>query len=96
MNEAGISVSREEVLNDMKGRVLAYFGMEAGEEAPWMEGYMQKMSKDEKTMNETYRQILFGKLFAWLKTRFRIEEKEVSEQEFFALPNAHAAHHHDH
>jgi trigger factor len=96
INEAGISVSREEVLADVKGRVLAYFGMEAGEEAPWMDGYMQKMAKDEKTMNETYRQILFGKLFAWLRSKFAIVEQEVTEQEFFALPTAHAAHHHDH
>jgi len=96
IQQEGIHVGREEVLNDMKGRVLAYFGMEAGEEAPWMDGYMQKMAKDEKTMNETYRQILFGKLFGHLRTKFRVVEKAVTEQEFFALPTAHAAHHHDH
>ena len=96
IQDAGITVERDEILTDMKGRVLAYFGMEAEDEAPWMEGYMQKMAKDEKTMNETYRQILFGKLFGWLRGKFRVEEKEVTEQEFFALPNAHAAHHHDH
>jgi trigger factor len=96
IQEAGIEVGRDEVMNDVKGRVLAYFGMEAGEEAPWMEGYMQKVAKDDKMMNETYRQILFGKLFAFLRTKFRIENKEVSEQEFLSLASAHAAHHHDH
>jgi trigger factor len=96
IQENGIEVGRDEVMNDVKGRVLAYFGMEAGEEAPWMEGYMQKVAKDDKMMNETYRQILFGKLFAFLRTKFRIENKEVSEQEFFSLASAHAAHHHDH
>lgn len=96
IQDEGISVSRDEVINDMKGRVLAYFGMDADDEAPWMEGYMQKMAKDEKTMNETYRQMLFGKLFAHLRTKFQVEEKEVTEKEFFAMPNAHAAHQHDH
>ena len=96
IQEAGISVGRDEVVSDIKGRVLAHFGMDNDDEAPWMDGYMQKMAKDDKTMNETYRQILFGKLFAWLRTKFIIEEKAVTEQEFFALPNAHAAHHHDH
>jgi trigger factor len=96
IQEGGITVDKEEVLSDMKGRVLAYFGMDADDEAPWMDGYMQKMAKDDKTMNETYRQMLFSKLFTWLRSKFRVEEKEVTEQEFFALPNAHAAHHHDH
>lgn len=88
-----ISVSREEVITDMKGRVLAYFGMDNDEDAPWMDSYMEKMSKDEKTMNETYRQMLFGKLFDFLKTKFKIAQKEVDEKEFLNLPSAHEAHH---
>lgn len=92
-----INVTEAEVMNDVKGRVLAYFGMEAGEEAPWMDSYMQKVAKDEKTMNETYRQILFSRLFEFLQTKFKIEEKEITEEEFFKLPSAHeAAHHHHH
>ena len=93
IQDAGISVGKDEVLNDVRGRVLAYFGMEAGEEAPWMEGYMQKVEKDEKTMNETFRQILFDRLFNYLQTKFDIQEKEVSEEEFFKLPHLHDAHH---
>jgi trigger factor len=93
----GINVSEAEVMNDIRGRVLAYFGMEAGEEAPWMDSYMQKVAKDEKTMNETYRQILFARLFEFLQTKFNVEEKQVTEEEFFKLPSAHeAAHPHHH
>ena len=92
----GINVTQDEIFTDIKGRVLAYFGMEEGDEAPWMEGYMQKIAKDEKTMNETYRQILHGKLFQLLQTKFKAVEKEVSEEEFFKLPNPHDAHHHHH
>lgn len=93
----GINVTEAEVMNDVRGRVLAYFGMEAGEEAPWMDSYMQKVAKDEKTMNETYRQILFARLFEFLQTKFNVEEKQVTDEEFFALPSAHeAAHHHHH
>jgi trigger factor len=96
IRDANLNVSQEEVINELKTRVLGYFGMEAGEEAPWMDAYMQKMAKDEKTMNETYRQMLFGRLFENLRGRFLVEEKEVAEEEFFALPSPHAAHHHDH
>lgn len=96
IRDANLNVSQEEVIGELKSRVLGYFGMESGEEAPWMDSYMQKMAKDEKTMNETYRQMLFGRLFENLRGRFLVEEKEVTEEEFFALPSAHAAHHHDH
>ncbi len=93
IQEAGITVDRDEVVNDIKGRVLQHFGMDADEDAPWMGDYMNKLSKDEKTMNETYRQILFGKLFGWLRGKFATVEKEVSEQEFLTLPSAHDAQH---
>jgi trigger factor len=96
INENNINVTREEVLEDMKARVLAYFGMTPDDDAPWLDGYMQKMAKDTKAMDETYRRMLFDKLFTHLSTQFDVEEKEVSEEEFFKLPDAHAAHHHHH
>jgi trigger factor len=61
-----------------------------------MEGYMAKVSKDQKTLDETYRRLLFDRLFQFLETQFVIEEKEVAEEEFFKLPDPHAAHHHHH
>jgi trigger factor len=96
IEEQGIHVSREEVERDVKTRVLAYFGLgpDDEDEAPWMEGYMAKIAKDEKTMDETYRRLLFGKLFNYLETQFNVEEKEVDEESFFKLEDAHAAHHH--
>lgn len=92
----GINVSQQEVIEDVKGRVLAYFGMDNDEDAPWMDSYMQKVAKDEKTLNETYRRLLFDRLFDFLQTKFAITEQEISEEEFFKLPDAHAAHHHHH
>ena len=96
MGEHGINVTFEEVQKDVKTRVLAYFGLGADDEdeAPWMDGYMEKISKDEKMMDETYRRILFAKLFTFLETQFHVEEKEIGEEEFFKLGNAHDAHHH--
>lgn len=98
MVEQGINVTREEVEKDIKTRVLAYFGLGADDEdqAPWMDGYMAKISKDEKMMDETYRRLLFAKLFSFLETQFTLDEKEIGEEEFFKLGDAHAAHHHHH
>ncbi|MEI8280649.1 MAG: trigger factor [Bacteroidota bacterium] len=89
-----IQVTHEEVNSDIKTRVLAYFGMQEGDDAPWLDGYMEKVAKDEKTMNETYRRLLFDKLFQFLETQFDVVSKEVSEEEFFKIPDAHAHHHH--
>lgn len=89
-----IQVSREEVLDDIKTKVLAYFGLDNDEDAPWLDSYMQKVVKEEKTIDETYRRLLFAKLFAFLETQFNVETKEVSEEEFFKAPDAHAHHHH--
>lgn len=96
IQEAGINVTIEEVKDDIKARVLSYFGMEADDEAPWMDSYMQKVIKDNKTMDETYRRMLFDRLFQWLEEKFAVEEKEVSEEEFFKLADPHAMHHHHH
>jgi trigger factor len=98
IRDNGVSVSREEVNNDIKARVLAYFGMQPddADETPWMDSYMAKISKDEKTMDETYRRLLYDRLFKFLETAFTVEDKEVDEEVFFKLPNAHEAHHHHH
>lgn len=94
MQDYEVSVSREEVNADIKTRVLAYFGMQADEDAPWLESYMAKVAKDEKTMDETYRRLLYDKLFLVLETKFNVNDKEISEEEFFKLQSAHAEHHH--
>jgi trigger factor len=98
MQELGITVSKEEVEADIKTRVLAYFGLGPDDEGktPWMDDYMQKMEKDEKTMDETYRRLLYAKLFQNLETQFTIEEKEIGEEDFFKLGTAHEAQHHHH
>ena len=98
MHEHGISVSRQEVEKDIKTRVLAYFGLGPDDEdqAPWMDGYMTKVMKDEKMIDETYRRMVSAKLFQFLETQFTIEEKDIEEEAFFRLADAHTAHHHHH
>lgn len=94
--ENDINVTREEVLEDIKGRVLAYFGMNAemAEDTPWMDDYMAKVVKDDKTMDETYRRLVFDKLFAFLETKFVVVDKDIDEESFFKLQSAHDEHHH--
>lgn len=91
-----VEVSFDEVKDDIKKRMLAYFGITDEDDAPWLESYMNKVAKEEKTIDETYRRLLFDKLFVALESQFTMTDKEVSEEEFFKLPSPHAAHHHHH
>lgn len=94
ITENGIEVSLDEVHEDIKARVLGYFGMHNAEDAPWMDGYMQKIAKDEKALNETYQRLMFDRLFGYLRTAFTINEQKIGEEEFFKLQDPHAMHHH--
>jgi trigger factor len=98
MGRNGINVTRDEVITDVKIRVLAYFGLGADDEdeTPWMDGYLKTLTKDEKMMDETYRRLLFGRLFSFLETQFATDHKEIDEEGFFKLADAHAMHHHHH
>ncbi|MFA6060567.1 MAG: trigger factor [Taibaiella sp.] len=93
IRENDIQVSFEEVMTDVKSKVMAYFGMKEGDEAPWMESYMEKMSKDEKTMDETYRRLLFDRLFEKLEQIMEVKQEEVSEEEFSKIAPSHHHHH---
>ncbi len=96
MTEYDISVTRDEVLDDIMGNVLSYFGVRNLDDAPWLDNYRQRIAKDQKQMEETYNKLIVGKLFEKLETVFNLVEKEIGEEEFFKLEDAHAAHHHHH
>jgi trigger factor len=92
IKENEIQVSYDEVMSEVKSKVMAYFGIKDEDEAPWMESYLEKMAKEEKTMDETYRRLLFDKLFAKLEQIMEVKAEEISEEEFSKLTPAH--HHH--
>lgn len=94
IGENKINVGIEDIRNDIKNRLQGYFGIEDMEDAPWVDGYMKQVEKDDKMMNETYQNLLFGRLFDALREKVATEEKEISDKDFFALPQPGAAHHH--
>lgn len=87
-----IEVSQDEVMNDLKGKVMTYFGMNGEEDMPWLADYLEKMSRDEKTMEETYGRLVFDKLFDKVADEMEVKAEEVDEETFAKLPSAH--HHH--
>ena len=92
IKENNLEVSPEELRNSMKEEISRYFGqMNLGEDTSWLESYVDRMMKDEKQLDASYRRIISDKLFNWLESQVTPEEKEITSEEFLAMQ-----HHHHH
>jgi trigger factor len=93
IKENNLEVSEEELRNNMKKEIMGYFGqMNLGEDASWLESYIDRMMKDEKQVDSSYRRLITEKLFNWLETQVTPEEKDISSEEFLKMQEHH--HHH--
>ena len=89
-----LEVSEEELRNNMKKEIMGYFGqMNLGEDSSWLESYIDRMMKDEKQVDASYRRLITEKLFNWLETQITPEEKEISSEEFLKMQEEHHHHH---
>jgi trigger factor len=87
-----IEVSDEELRDHMRAEIMGYFGqMNLGEDNQWIESYIDRMMKDQKQIDSSYRKLLTEKLFNFLETRVTPAEKQSSPDELLALQ-----HHHEH
>lgn len=92
INENHLEISEEELRNSMKAEIMNYFGqMNLGEDTSWIESYIDRMMKDEKQVDSTYRKMITEKLFNWMETQVTPVEKETTSEEFLAMQ-----HHHQH
>jgi trigger factor len=92
ITENQLDVTEEELRDSMKVEIMNYFGqMNLGEDTQWIESYIDRMMKDEKQVDSTYRKMITEKLFNWLETQVTPIEKETSSEEFLAMQ-----HHHSH
>ena len=93
INDNHLEVSEEELRNNMQKEIMGYFGqMNLGEDTSWLESYIDRMMKDEKQVDASYRRLITEKLFNWLETQVTPEEKEISSEEFLKMQEHH--HHH--
>ncbi len=89
-----LEVSEEELRNNMRKEIMGYFGqMNLGEDTSWLESYVDRMMKDEKQVDASYRRLITEKLFNWLETQVTPEEKEISSEEFMKMQEEHHHHH---
>ena len=87
-----LEVGDEELREYMKTEIMRYFGsMNMGEDTSWIESYIDRMMKDEKQVDSSYRRLITDKLFNWVEGQVKAKEKEVTAEELTAMQ-----HHHQH
>jgi trigger factor len=91
IKENGLEVGNEELREYMKMEVMRYFGtMNLGEDTSWIESYIDRMMKDEKQVDASYRRLITDKLFNWIEGQAKAKEKEVTAEELTAMQHHHA------
>lgn len=92
VHEQKLEVSNEELRDYMKIEIMRYFGtMNLGDDTSWIESYIDRMMKDEKQVDASYRRLITDKLFTWLEGQVKAKEKTVTPEELTAMQ-----HHHHH
>jgi trigger factor len=87
-----LEVSQEEVKAGIKAEVMSYFGsMSPGADISWLDAYVERMMKEEKQVEASYRRILTDKIFKFLEGAVTPQEKEVTTDELIGMQ-----HHHEH
>ena len=85
-----LEVSGDELRNHMKEEVMRYFGqMNMGDDTGWLESYIDRMMKDEKHVDTTYRRLITEKLFNWAAAQVKTKEKKVTAEELAAMQHNH-------
>jgi len=91
IKENGLEVGNEELREYMKMEVMRYFGtMNLGEDTSWIESYIDRMMKDEKQVDASYRRLITDKLFNWIEGQAKAKEEEVTAEELTAMQHHHA------
>ena len=94
MRDNQIEVSADELKHHFRHRLAAYLGLDPHDESnERMEGLVNSMMQNEKTVNDSYSQLLTARLFDFLRNKAEIEEKEITASEFIKLPHNHQHEH---
>ena len=90
VKDNNLDVTPEELKENMKVEVMRYFGqMNMGEDMSWLYSYIDRMMKDEKQVDATYRKLITEKLFGWMEAQTKPKEKKVSVEELTAMQHNH-------
>lgn len=85
-----LQVTNEELRESMKVEIMRYFGsMNLGDDTSFLESYVDRMMKDEKQVDASYRRLITDKLFSWVEAQVKPKEKEVTGEELNGMMHNH-------
>lgn len=85
-----IDVTQDDLKTHMKEEVMRYFGqMSLGEDISWLDSYIDRMMKDEKQVDATYRRLITEKLFNHIETQVKTKNKTVTPEELNGMQHHH-------
>jgi trigger factor len=91
IQDNNLQVTQEELKDYMRADIMRYFGqMAMGDDTSWIDSYVDRMMKDEKQVDGSYRRLVTEKLFNWLESKATPVEKEVSAEELTKMQHNHA------
>ncbi|WP_394767026.1 trigger factor [Ferruginibacter sp.] len=90
VKENKLEVSAEELKESMREEVMRYFGgMSMSGDTSWLDSYVDRMLKDEKQVDASYRRLITDKLFNWAQQQVTPAEKQVTGEELTAMQHNH-------
>jgi trigger factor len=85
-----LEVQQHELRESMKAEVMRYFGgASLGDDTSWLDSYVDRMMKDEKQVDASYRRLVTEKMFNWAESQAKPAEKTVSSDELNAMQHQH-------
>lgn len=95
IRENQLDVTPEELREHLRQQVLGYFGqmnLEGGN-TEWIDGYVDRMIKDEQQVESAYRRIVTEKMFNWAEGQISISPKTIGADAFAEMQHAHSHEH---
>ena len=90
IRENKLEVTDDEIRESMREEVSRYFGqMSMSGDLSWLDSYLDRMMKDEKQLDATYRRLISEKLFSYVETQVNPTEKKVTVDELLATQHKH-------
>jgi trigger factor len=90
ITENKLEVTEAELKDHMRGEVSRYFGqMNMGEDMSWLDSYIDRMMKDEKQVDATYRRLITEKVFSYATSQTNPKEKNVTADELVGMQHNH-------
>lgn len=91
IKDNNLDVSAEELKENMRTEVMRYFGqMNMGQDMDWLDSYIDRMMKDEKQVDATYRKLVTEKLFTWMEGQTKPAEKTVTAEALAGMQHNHS------